>query len=468
MAAELQSMEPPMGSRLPSVRELAKKLDVHSTTVRSAYNLLESEGLVISHVGKGTFVSRDLKTTPFFKFPLPIERTLSLCKLHSEMETLPSHAIDFFSFCPEVTDEGLKDFSKALEQALDDADTDILSYHGTHGIVPLRQIISRYISSGNKEVKYDQVMITSGAQQALDLVIRCFVGQGDSVVATCPTYINLMGTLESIGARLIPIGMNSDNIDLESVERACQDPSARLIYIMPTFHNPTGITLDLETRLKLLSINNKYRLPILEDDLENGLGYEGAPPPSLFSLDNSKRTIQIGSFSKALFPGLRIGWIAGTKQALSRFLALKRFSDLETSAFPQFVLTKFLDSGLLEKHISRLKPQLKKKRDLILESLGKYMPEGVNWTMPKGGLSLWVEFPPSIDGRELAEAAKRQDVIVAPGDLFFPEKKRVSSIRIAFAKAPLEKIEQGVKILATLAKERVELEPTTGKPATAL
>ncbi len=455
LEGEIRARRAPSGTRLPSVRDLAEDLKVHPSTVRAAYNLLETQGKVVSQVGRGTFVKDAPRQGPRLHFPPTVERALNLASLTGSLEDVPRDGLDLFTLTPNPPSSSLASFQACLERVLREEGEALLSYLGPVGHEKLRAQVARMVSRGERAVDPSEILITSGAQQALELAIQCFAGPGEAVVTPCPTYLNLMGTLEAQGVRLLPVPFQGEELDLWALEKALQDPSARLLYLMPTFQNPTGITVDRKTRLELLDLARRTGIPILEDDLEGELLFEGDLPPSLFSLDREGRVILAGSVSKAFFPGLRVGWLAAPPEAMSRLSALKRFKDLETAGLLQAALAAYLEGGGLSRHLEELREDLKARRDLLVDSLAKYMPEGTRWTLPGGGTSLWVELPPGVDGRDVAAAARRKGVLVAPGDLFFPNRRQTPNLRLSFARARPEKIEEGIALLASLVEERI-------------
>lgn len=462
---ELAALRPAGGTRLPPVRELAARLRLHSSTVRGAYNLLEAEGWVASHVGRGTFVGPLAPDTFPFRFPPPVERALALAGYHHDLEEVPPGCVDFFSLAPEVEPGALELFKHALAEALREDGERLLSYGQPAGLPALRREVAGRLSRGGRRVAPEEVLITSGAQQALELVVRCFLAPGEAVVAACPTYLHLLGAVEALGVRLLPVPAGPDGVDLGALERAVSESGVRLLYAMPSFQNPTGLTLGLEERHAFLEAARRARLPVLEDDLEGHQRYEGESLPSLHALDREGRVILAGSVSKALFPGLRVGWVAAPKAPAARLQALKRFADLETAALPQAALARIFASGAMAGPLERLARRLRERRDLVVENLRRRMPEGCRWTVPQGGSALWLEFPPPVESRELAAAARRAGLLVAPGDLFYPDRRRSRAVRLAFARVALERIPEGVEALAELARDRISDKPEAGEQA---
>ncbi len=468
LEGEIRARRAPSGTRLPSVRDLAERLKVHPSTVRAAYNLLETQGKVVSQVGRGTFVKDAPRQGPRLRFPPTVERALDLASLTGSLEEVPRDGLDLFTLTPTPPPSSLVSFQACLEKVLREEGEALLSYLGPVGHGKLRALVAGMISKGERRVDPSEILVTSGAQQALELAIQCFVGPGEAVVTPCPTYLNLMGTLEAQGVRLLPVPFQGEDLDLWALEKALQDPSARLLYLMPTFQNPTGITLDRKTRLDVLEISRRTGIPILEDDLEGELLFEGEMLPSLHSLDREGRVVLAGSVSKAFFPGLRVGWLAAPPEALPRLLALKRFKDLETAGLLQAALAAYLEEGGLARHLEELREDLKARRDLLVEALAGHMPEGTRWTLPGGGTSLWLELPPGVDGRDVAAAARRKGVLVAPGDLFFPNRRQTPNLRLSFARARPEKIEEGIAFLASLVEERIPRSLPGGRKAPVL
>lgn len=459
LKAEILDRRPEEGARLPTLRTLAGRLGIHTSTVQAAYTVLEDEGLAASHVGRGSFVGRPPRDRFRLRFPPAVERAQAIAALHQDLARGHPDSIDLFSIAPEPGQEAHEAFQTALDRVMADQGRELLGYGGTQGLPALREEVARWLSRFDRTLSPENILITSGAQQALELAIRCFVAPGEALAAACPTYLNLIGTLESLGLRLLPVPGGPAGPDLEALDRTATEPRVRLLYVMPTFQNPTGLSLDRAQREAFLATARRAGLPVLEDDLEEHLRFEGEPVPSLHAMDREGRVVLAGSISKALFPGLRIGWITAPPESMDKLIALKRFSDLETSRLTQAALARFFAEADMDMLLREQRERLRRRRDRLVACLERHLPADCRWTRPSGGSTLWLELPGQVDGRELAAAARRQGLLTAPGDIFYPDRRRTGALRLSFARAPLDKIEEGVEFLGRLVAERLDFRP---------
>ena len=445
------------GDRLPTIRAVAAELGVTRATVQAAYRKLAEAGLVRATVGRGTEVTGEARVAEAGRELLSRVARASLAALR-RAPSPPRLAVgapliaDFGSLQPDPGTMPVDAVAEALTRALRDAGTDLLGYGDPAGSPELRRLLAgRHAASDS--IDPERVLVTSGAQQGIDLVLRTLTEPGDAVAVALPTYPQLFGALASHDLRLIPLPMVEGGVDL----RALRDvlPRVRLVYAMPTFHNPTGVSIDATSRRELMDELSRSDVPLLEDEVECELRFEGRELPSLQSLDLRGRTVTVRSFSKGLFPGVRIGWVEAAPELIAPIAALKRFSDLESSPLLQAALARLLASGTLDRDLMRLREELRVRHLAARGALADTMPEGVRWTEPEGGLSLWVELPAGADARRVAAAAARDGVLVTPGDSFHPDARAVAGFRIALSRAPLPVIVLGIEILARHVRSEV-------------
>ncbi len=413
------------GDRLPATRELAGQLGLNRTTISAAYSLLESEGLIAGHVGRGSFVSgraikNDASAPASFSRSRPSELLFPLA--------------EFRKTCAEVI-------------ASDEA-ASILQLGSPSGYPPLRRYLLEQARSEGTARDSDDILISSGCQQAFDLLQRV-IAYGATVLIEDPVYLGVRSVFERAGARLIGVPVGADGIDLESLERIIAREHPRLLCVTPNFQNPTGATLPLAARQALLRITQAAGVSVIENDIYGPLCYEGDPLPSIKQLDESGDTILLCSFSKVAFPGLRVGWVIARRALIERLTEAKQWSDLHTDQLSQAVLLRFAESGRLEHHRERMLVAGRARLHAALEACEKHLPAGAKYTRPRGGMNLWIELPQPLDAAELLPSAEREGVTYLPGRYFAVSHSRANALRISFAAMTPEEIHSG---LATLGR----------------
>jgi 2-aminoadipate transaminase len=299
----------------------------------------------------------------------------------------------------------------------------------------------------------DEVLVTNGAQQGIDLVLRTLARPGDSVAVAIPTYHHLFGLLKAHDLRVVPLRCEDGRLDPEDLERVLQRDDVRLLYVMPTFHNPTGRTMDLEQRRMLMDAVGRTRVPVLEDEFEADLRFRGERLPALRSLDSRDLTVTVRTFSKGLFPGVRLGWVHAGAELRGPMAALKRFIDLETSPLLQAALVDFLESGAVLDYVSVLRDAVGKRQRAAGAALAQHMPPGFKWTDPEGGFLRWLEGPPGFDGDRFAQAAAARGVLVSPGHLFYLTEAPVPGVRLSLSRADESQVVEGIRVLGRCAGE---------------
>lgn len=454
------------GVKLPPSRDLAQQLQVTRSTINSAYNALLAEGLVVSEVGRGTFVSA---RTPAGKAPEPepespdVDWSRQFSQRASLMEPsfwqtvepylLRPRTISFIGGVPDSTLFPIDVFRRVLSAALKREGKALLQYGNVAGYPPLRRYLSSYLLRLGIEAGEKSILIVNGSQQGLDLLARVFLNPGDGVVVENPSYPGALDVFRAGRADLIPIPMAEDGLSREALSKVLQRQRPKFIYTIPTFHNPTGITLSAEGRRELLALAGKFQVPIVEDDYDGELRYDGPRLLSLKGLDPGDRVIYTGTFSKILFPGLRLGWIVAPAPVMERLLAAKQVCDLHSSPVLQAALFHFCRQGLLEKHMERMRREYRGRRDLLLESLEKFMPPGVSWTRPGGGLSLMVRLPDPLSSVDLLRRAGEEGVVFLPGRVFFAAAGGERELRLSFSAVAPERIGEGVRKLARVVRQ---------------
>ncbi len=453
------------GDRLPATRELAGLLGLNRTTVSAAYELLETEGLIRGHVGRGSFVSTEAGAglaSIVWDDILPA----------SEAATAPppAHAPDLISFATSRPAEELfplAAFRQTCEEVLSGPQAAaVLQLGSPAGYAPLREFLLEKARREGVARASDDVIITNGCQQALDLIQRVLVRPGDTVLVEDPVYPGLKNLFPRAGAQLIGAAVGPDGLDIEELERLLARHRARLLIATANFQNPTGATLPVAERLALLRLARAAGAVVVENDIYGELRYEGAPAPPIKQLDQSGDTVLLRSFSKVTFPGLRVGWIIGPRPLVARLAEAKQSCDLHTDQLSQAVLLRFAESGRLEAHRARVVAAGAERLRAVLAACERQLPPGTFFTRPRGGMNLWVRLPEPLDAAELLSRAQREGVAYLPGRYFEISHHHPGALRLSFAGLAPEKIRAGLKILGRIfageleqARARVRYEP---------
>jgi len=342
-----------------------------------------------------------------------------------------------------------EDLLEAMAQVVAKHGAAAFQYTLSRGIPPLREALAARASSRGAVTDVDNVLITAGAQQAIELVARAFIDRGDYIITEYPTYVGALQAFNYYQAQYAPVDMDDEGIIIEQVEKQILKYKPKLIYTVSNFQNPTGITMSMKRRLALIEIAKQYNLPIIDDNPYGNIRFTGETMPTLKALGGDQ-VIALQSFSKIIAPGLRLGWMNGPKSIMGYFEKVKQCTDLHTNTLCQYIIYEYLSSGKLEKHIQRIIADYRAKRDRMVETMRATFPDGVKWTEPEGGLFLWVELPENMSAKELLPKAVEKKVAYVYGQPFFPDGRGANTLRLNFSNATLENIEEGIKRLAEL------------------
>lgn len=354
--------------------------------------------------------------------------------------------ISFAGGFPNPATFPIEDLKSIMQEVLETEGTSALQYGATEGNDKLRALIAkRYIAQGLKITKAN-VIITTSSQQAIDLTTKIFIDPGDTIVCGLPSYLGALQSFWSYQAQ--PIGIKKDE-ELEEVVKSLigKGKKPKFVYTIPDFQNPSGVTMNLEQRKYVLAVAKKYDLIVIEDSPYRELRFEGEEQPLLYSMDN-ERVMLFGTFSKTFLPGFRIGWIIAPVHIIDKLVVAKQSTDLCTPVFDQAVAAKYLEKGLFEKNHNKTIELYRGKRDHILACFEKYMPQGVHWTKPEGGLFLFVSLPEGYDTTELFNVAIKENVAFVIGEAFHCDGSGRNTMRINFSYMNEERTEEGVKRLA--------------------
>ncbi len=469
----------PPQARLPATRKLAADLDVNRITVSNAYAELEAAGLVYAQTGRGTFISPTPQLPPppddhgserdgwplwqqalaARPTPTSYERWSGLLARAQE----PS-VISFAGGVPDLETFPVDDFRKAMRTVFKRDGQKALEYDQIQGYPPLRQAIAHFLGEQGIAVTPDEIFVVSGSQQALSLVTMALTQPGDRVVVESPTYTNALQLFDWLQTRLLSVPVDESGMQVDLLEHLLKHHRPRLIYTIPTFHNPTGATMSGQRRRQLLALAEQYGLCLVEDDYAGGLRYDGPEEPSLRGLDHGRNVIHVSTFSKMLMPGPRIGFVLARGPLLERLVALKRQTDLGTSGLIQRALEVYIGEGRWRAHTRRVSRIYRARRDAMLLALDKYFPPEARWTPPKGGFFVWVRLPAGVSIADLYRAAVERRVAFAPGPLFFPDSQAHPAMRLSFSQQPPERILEGIERLGEVLQKALTRRPKAEPP----
>ena len=351
-----------------------------------------------------------------------------------------------------------EDLKKVDEAVLTKEGQAALQYGTTEGYTPLReQIAGRMKKSFMVDCTPENIVITSGSQQGLSLLAQIFLNPGDVVLVESPTYLGAINAFKLCGPEFVEVPTDDKGIIPEELEKilAKYGDRVRMMYVIPEFQNPTGITWPMERRKAFMDIINRYDFPVLEDDPYSELRFDGDKVPSLKSMDTKGNIIFLGSFSKILMPGLRIAWMVADPTIIDKVVKLKQAVDLQSSSFGQRQTSFFIDMYDLDAHVAKIKELYKKRRNLMCDSMKEYFPEGITFTYPEGGLFTWVTLPEGMDAKELMPKVLAKNVAYVPGGPFYPHGGNANHFRLNYSNMPEERIVEGIKRLAEVLKEEL-------------
>jgi len=356
----------------------------------------------------------------------------------------------------------LREIKEACQYVIDKSGEQALQYSATEGYGPLKEYLATAMHKYGIPAEPENVLLTNGSQQALNLVGEIFINPGDYILTSSPTYLGAIQAWNAYQTRYQTINLDDEGMIVDEVEEAYEKVVAdsgrppKFIYVLPNFHNPAGTTLPLERRRRLAEIAEKLNLPVVEDDPYGQLRYEGEDITPIESFI-PERTIYLGTFSKIMTPGLRLGWIVCPEVLMTRFVQAKQGADLHTGTFVQHIASDIASRGLLKPHIKHLRKVYKKRRDTMLEALTEFWPTSCSWTRPQGGLFLWARTPKSIDTQEFFKLAIAEKVAYVPGVNFYPNRDGgQNAMRLNFSYASSDMIVEGIHRLGTALKEKLK------------
>lgn len=331
-----------------------------------------------------------------------------------------------------------------------------LQYGPTEGHLPLRDLIAARMRRRGVDCDAAQVLITSGSQQGLDLIAKVLAGPGRRVLVEAPGYVGALQAFSLQQAAVTPFPMDEDGLRVDAVAAWLAGHgggAAALLYTIPTFQNPSGATLALDRRLALLELCRRFELPLVEDDPYSELYYGASPTPPLRSLAGGEETLYLGTFSKILAPGLRLGWVVAPPTVIRQLVIAKQGTDLHTDSLVQRAVVRHCQDSDLDAHIVHLRDVYRERRDAMLDALGREMPAGVDWTEPQGGMFIWLTLPEGVDARAMLGEAARESVVYVPGAAFHVDGNGTAALRLNFTNSTVETIQEGVERLGAVVRD---------------
>ncbi len=454
-------------TRLPATRELAQELGVSRITVKNAYAELESEGLLITREGSGTFVSPLLAPPPGQQnrssadWPLwqqeAVNESVFSTSIYRPIPNYTWHGGGVIRFTgtgdPHLFP--VKDYLRAIQTVIQRDGVESLDYgEFSSGYAPLRRTVVHVLASQGIQTQPEQVLITTGSQQGLALVCHALLKPGDAILVESPTYNLGLELFRSLNLKIIGAPVDGQGMQVDVLEPLLQKYHPKLIYTIPNFQNPTGTCMSGARRRRLVELAARYNVPVLEDDYAGDLRYEGRAQPAIKALDREGDVIYAGTFSKMLMPGLRLGFLVADGPIFRRLLHGKWVTDLTTSTLIQRTLDEYVTVGRYQAHLRRSIRINRARRDAMLAAIRHHLPAGMEYAIPQGGLFVWLRLPEPLNALDLNELAFRAGVEFTPGKWFFPNPDDGERyIRLNFAVQPPEKIDEGMRRLGMVMRQ---------------
>lgn len=458
--AQVESGSLAAGTRLPASRDLARQLNISRISVVNAYAELRAEGFLSAHAGRGTFVAGDRDAAAI---PTAVPQTSTT----TEAPAMPDRSIremmrlarkpgviNFSNGSPPSEFFPVQHLRDAINTILDRDGARSLMYEVTEGYGPLRTSIRDYVSALGIRCNTDHVLVTGGTQQAIDLIVQALLSEGDMLVTESPTYLGMIDIARTRRVQIRGMCMDDDGIRLDMLENFIIDHHPKLIYIMPTFQNPTGKVMPLHRRRQLINLATEYNVPILEDGVYHEFRFEGEAIPPLKALDENGIVIHASGFTKNLLPGLRIGYVIADGPQYERIMRVKQAADISTPGLNQRAIHLLIERGVMAQQLERNNRELRRRRDVALAAASKHLPPGSRWNIPQGGLYLWVELPKAgPTAAELFISAIQMGVGYAIGNVFYTNGSGTYNMRINYSAQKPSEIEEGFKRLGRAWRE---------------
>ncbi|RAL23425.1 PLP-dependent aminotransferase family protein [Thermoflavimicrobium daqui] len=441
----------PSGTRLPSVRQLAKTLQVSPVTVMQALDLLEKQQLIERIQGKGIFVA--VKNNVETEEPEEEREDGSLFLqipdyLHRTQQMYYNQVLAQINFSSPIVHPDLlptEILAQSISQLVQKEPEILAQYGEIQGDIELRQALAHYLMNEGIKVSPQDILVTNGSQQGIDLVARCFLGPGDIVFTEEPTYTAAIDIFRSRGATVIAVPVDQEGMRIDKLTALLDTYTPKLIYTMPTFQNPTGYVMNQKRRRELIDLTRHINCLILEDDPWSEIFFDQSPPLHLKAMDRYGNVIYLKGLSKILSPGCRIGFMVASDMILNRLIAAKTNADMGNPLLNQKVILPIFQSQWIRRLLKELRESLKQKRNLTLQLLKEYAPPGMSWLTPKGGFNIWITLPKGANTIELLSMCKQKNISFLPGSACFPSDIEWNHLRLSFSNVDEEEITLGIK-----------------------
>lgn len=444
--AQIESGLLPAGTRLPASRGLARQLGVSRISVVNAYAELRAAGYLSAKSGRGTFVAFDQGTrADAFRGQPPLQARGQSIREMMRLARKPG-VINFSHGSPPKEFFPVRHMQDAINHVIDRDGADALSYEVPEGYLPLRVAVRDYVRAIGIQCRFEDVLITGGAQQAIDLVLQSLMTDGETLVTANPTYLGIMDIAQARRVHIQGIPIDEAGIRVDALENYLHDHQPRLIYVMPSFQNPTGHVMPMYRRRQLIRLAAQHGLPVLEDEVYREFRFDGEHLPPLKALDESGAVIHANAFTKMLLPGMRIGYLVADGPYYERLVRVKQAADISTSGLNQRTIHLLLERGILAKQLERNRLDLRRRRDAALSAAKTFFPPGTTWYSPQGGLYLWAELP--TEGPTAAETfitAIQADVAFAIGSLFYTSDGGSHAMRLNYGIHRPDAIREGFR-----------------------
>lgn len=446
------------GEKLPSTRELSIVLKVSRNTIITAYEFLEDEGFICIKKGKGTFIN-ELHLNRQEKWCLDWGKRINRYAVNSEKLDIMKHElqykkgmISFKSIAPDESLFNMDDFKRAFLNRISLEGNRLLNYGYAKGYKPLIDELLVYMTKKGVDIKDKDILITNGFTEGFDLILASLTNEGDTILTENPTHNTAIKLMKLHGLNIIGISMEKDGMDVNDlISKLDVNCNVKLAYIIPSYHNPTGIVMSSQKRVEIYNIFKKYKIPIIEDGFNEELRYSGshiAPIAAISGEGNS--VIYAGSFSKILFPGIRIGWILADKKLISVMESVKRSRNIHTSFLDQAVFYEYLKEGSFEKYLKKARREYKEKYKFAVRCIKKYIP--CECIYGEGGIHLFIKLK-GINSREVLRECYSRNIVFTAGDIFYVDKSGQDTFRLGIGRNSKEQIEEGFKIIGEVIKD---------------
>lgn len=368
------------------------------------------------------------------------------------------NVISFAGGYPDRSLFPTQQLNQAFKHSFNSGDTELLQYASTQGYLPLREKIAARLRATGIPTRADNIMMTQGAQQGLDLVARLMLDSGDGLVVEAPTYLGALAAFNAYQPTYYEIPMQDDGMDINALQRVLMSHKVKFIYTVPDFQNPTGVVMSVAKRKALIRLANQYDVMILEDNPYRDLRYDGKPLPTIKSFDTQGRVVYLGSFSKILSPSLRMGWLVAAPDLLQELLALKGGSDLESSNLTMHGIDAYMAENDLDAHITEIQNRYREKKNAMVAALNRYLPDEAHFTNPDGGFFLWLTMPAGFDMGAFMKQhlLPESNISYVPSANLYATSAQVNGARLNFTGPTLEQIDTGIKALGDALKTALQ------------